>query len=1756
MAKKYSSGVKKPLSLRELSKNTGTPYGVQSYKANKNNTFTVPEITTKKPFGRVIGKSIHDYVVNPQASQMPGATCDPKFITIKSGEYTAGSFNIGTNSASAFHGSNGQPPVCVEVNRFVSDASGAQDTSYVTVDSITDVGGYYINNTGGNTPTATGSFTNSPNYLSDSDVFPASSKHIIVYHGDDLPAHAFERNITVNFSDGTSQTFDVTIPGIKNTVGWGDTLASIIGPGNYTDQQGFSTNWNCSSNPNTSMDNQARSSTFGHTGTYLGNAATPQLTGFGAAGSGNYGIYSLNVTRLGKFHDNPGLWTEGFQPTDGSGLTGAHQDTFPQGLFHFNKTSTNESTILNWYLAEQGPIDNNLGRMWDLQYNGSLLTPSGNHPSPQRGNPLGADSTQHYEWIATYQLNDVVQGGGAPNYNNISYTSYESNYAGNPGAYAGNTADDAGFYYGHVREELMFESAGLNLMYYTGVSYVNPTGGASGGWLDAPNGVEHSPTFMHIQIYAEDLDCNCPSSPPPGGPTRIDLCTDPNSQEYWQYTGLDCTGAAVPADLMSGTANLGNYGCVTCDYELPPASTSACTNCDCDVNGNPIPQINVTNINAPTTLGGTDASASIEINPAFSGSEEWTYLIEPLANTTAGLGTGAVNAIAGVPQVTVQNGNITASVTTNPSSCSGCGGFIENTHGGNNPNSEFLYHDHDGSVTGIGGYSGSGKGFKIRAGTGANTGSVHSAPVNHLDAIINSGEGYAAGETLVMYGDLHWMVDNAGNNVQFRPACQVTIQNVRGVVVAIHGDQTGSASYKKTPHPATTPSGGLQATIGEGISLLHLAGTSNNYGATEWDFINGRPSVYFNRPGLPFQGADLFFNSDIYPLGETSLVNSRAITGLEAGSYKVTVIENTGVDANTGELKYGCFQQTTLVIPPGINSTNGCTDNNTGTNDGAALNYDAAATVDDNSCIYCRAADGKLVDYQSVELPVVGSASSGDIFTTTLISNILPTTTSVSTDGEIEIGRTLNSIVNYYASLVVDAGGNPNANFVMELYKLPGSAQTLTGGTLTHTQTNVSVSGFNHIFNTANSQGLSYGYYAIKSYVDDPDSASEIEQCFQVDYFIVPVLACLTGPPGLQVGITTDGVTITDPNLIATVIPGNNLNPCAGQCCDVPTLTSYLVPSNSTPGCNTPAFNVEQTCPNGIEAYITNITHDVEFFDGVTWNVVTSQSLTPPATSPFQYNYNIGIYNSFGPGDYRVTTVLEITHPNGLIDTCVETTNSVSLSVDTCGCTDPTALNYDPLAVIDDGSCQYCVYGCMDPNSINYNPLATCDDGSCIACVYGCQDPAATNYNAMATCPGPCNYGAGCGCTNILATNYGKDCNGNIVGYPPPCDDGCCLFGGGNCGGMAPLISNLATTDNTCTCPNNAGCNSNIVATGGPGFYTFDVDFGADKGVAIFTFNTGHSNNITAPLRESVPDAMKLTFDGTTTSEYSALVGGYMRGLVGSPGVACAVSNPALTMPIHANETCANGYVVADMPDIGNGNGVLDLYEFDNQTQTFIQTFNTQQMTDYGATSTGDITVSMWPQAGDTIPNVGDTPNHKTTFSESSHFNRNGVSYVSVPVTTTANNLQITVEAPCDSTWWGLKMSCPSLLTGFSASSTKAPAGSSNSTVDALNVDTRYFHIPIDAAGATNPNSYYWDGTGTGTGQQAGTLGKHDWIFEDAYGVTRLPAGCYKMESPAASGQFWNVTVGVPSYTDDVNADTPPSGPTVDGVVLKMEGPL
>ncbi|MDB2443161.1 hypothetical protein N9W40_03660, partial [Flavobacteriales bacterium] len=128
------------------------------------------------------------------------------------------------------------------------------------------------------------------------------------------------------------------------------------------------------------------------------------------------------------------------------------------------------------------------------------------------------------------------------------------------------------------------------------------------------------------------------------------------------------------------------------------------------------------------------------------------------------------------------------------------------------------------------------------------------------------------------------------------------------------------------------------------------------------------------------------------------------------------------------------------------------------------------------------------------------------------------------------------------------------------------------------------------------------------------------------------------------------------------------------------------------------------------------------------------------------------------------------------------------------------ALNFNPLANQNDGSCVSLTYGCDNPLAFNYNPNTTLSDGSCIPVVIGCTDPSALNYNANAntestisTCV-PIVYG----CRNELADNY--DPNATV-------SDGSCVILISGCTDPASFNFNpLATNDNGTCIPIIYGC--------------------------------------------------------------------------------------------------------------------------------------------------------------------------------------------------------------------------------------------------------------------------------------------------------------------------------------------------------------
>ncbi len=144
-------------------------------------------------------------------------------------------------------------------------------------------------------------------------------------------------------------------------------------------------------------------------------------------------------------------------------------------------------------------------------------------------------------------------------------------------------------------------------------------------------------------------------------------------------------------------------------------------------------------------------------------------------------------------------------------------------------------------------------------------------------------------------------------------------------------------------------------------------------------------------------------------------------------------------------------------------------------------------------------------------------------------------------------------------------------------------------------------------------------------------------------------------------------------------------------------------------------------------------------------------------------NFNCATWG-YDCGDIEGTPTLDV---YGVCDGNLPPNNGCIEEV--LGCTDETALNYNPDATINNGSCVYSTqFGCLDPEACNYSATAQFDNGSCeyLTCA-GCTDPSASNYNEDATIDnGTCIYEEILGCTDPDAINY------NPVATE---DDGSCI---------------------------------------------------------------------------------------------------------------------------------------------------------------------------------------------------------------------------------------------------------------------------------------------------------------------------------------------------------------------------------------------
>ncbi len=139
----------------------------------------------------------------------------------------------------------------------------------------------------------------------------------------------------------------------------------------------------------------------------------------------------------------------------------------------------------------------------------------------------------------------------------------------------------------------------------------------------------------------------------------------------------------------------------------------------------------------------------------------------------------------------------------------------------------------------------------------------------------------------------------------------------------------------------------------------------------------------------------------------------------------------------------------------------------------------------------------------------------------------------------------------------------------------------------------------------------------------------------------------------------------------------------------------------------------------------------------------------PAGQQTWDYPYQVPIVLNLDSGDvvrFGVATL------DGLFGAATAVFTAFTHPWFCLGCKDLDACNYDELATVSDGSCDYSCYGCLDQLACNFDPIALLE-GECDYSCYGCLEPDACNYNETATLPDSCDYSC-YGCPDPLACNF------------------------------------------------------------------------------------------------------------------------------------------------------------------------------------------------------------------------------------------------------------------------------------------------------------------------------------------------------------------------------------------------------------------
>ena len=520
----------------------------------------------------------------------------------------------------------------------------------------------------------------------------------------------------------------------------------------------------------------------------------------------------------------------------------------------------------------------------------------------------------------------------------------------------------------------------------------------------------------------------------------------------------------------------------------------------------------------------------------------------------------------------------------------------------------------------------------------------------------------------------------------------------------------------------------------------------------------------------------------------------------------------------------GCIYSQIITIGEGPESV-GCLNSN-------SINYLSTYNSQcvPDCCIICNDTTGYMENNNGSFL--------GNPFIT-LNASSLETTTSSATDGAITLNGGISpSLLAYLVS---------SMSYKYTLHELSSSGDFDSAGGILGTTTSTLEQGI-----TSSFTGLGYGYYAIQVQIEDSATGSDanLEKCFQ--WVSVNVLANVCQEKGASNFNSTVPYDLAIPNSsICTYEEGCNCEPSVEI---IPEECGIKLRANISCSAAGPV-SWRWIHPNGDILFEESFPYVLpnSFVDSLNSNLITES----------------GAY------------IFELTDGGGSGSCVTIVTTNVNLPV--CGCMDALAINYNPIATVDNNSCQYCQYGCTDPEATNYSSIATCDDGSCFTPYGGCTDPTASNYDPTSNVDdGSCLYR---GCMDQTALNYLHDCEGvynpNININSPQCCTYC----------SPPSHSKVQVTDASiltgCIANNDGEASTRMYESTSSQFYDWVV---LDSyGVIVYTVS-----NVAAEVTSTTGAILPVgVYTYIITDSNGCTVNG--RFVVGNSSEACGCTDPVAT---------------------------------------------------------------------------------------------------------------------------------------------------------------------------------------------------------------------------------------------------------------------